>query len=250
MKLIENGIIPIYQSEKGNKVVNARELHQGLDIGRDFSNWIKDRIEKYGFIEGSDFSPILAKTSEQGGRPAIEYALTIDCAKEIAMVENNEKGKLIRKYFIEVEKRLITQKPESVLDVLEYMVKSLRDQEQQIKEISSTVVAIREAVTYRPDTWRDDVNRLFNRIAAKTGTNTAYETVRKELYKELESRAHCDLQRRLDNYISILLKQGANKTALNKANKLDVIEQDPKLKEIFFGITKEALIRYGCEKAS
>ncbi len=83
--------------------VNARGLHEFLGAKKDFSNWMKDRIGKYGFEEGKDFSPILAKTSN--GRPMKEYYITIDMAKELAMVENNEQGRRARQYFIEVEKR-------------------------------------------------------------------------------------------------------------------------------------------------
>ena len=89
----------------GKRAVNARELHQFLESKQDFSNWIKNRIEKYGFVENQDFE-VYNKIIEnpQGGRPTIEYALSVDMAKELSMVENNEKGRLARKYFIECEK--------------------------------------------------------------------------------------------------------------------------------------------------
>jgi phage anti-repressor protein len=76
--------------------VSARDLHAALGVGRDFSTWIKDRIEKYGFIEEADFSPDLGKSA--GGRPAVEYWLSLGMAKELAMVENNEKGRAVRLY--------------------------------------------------------------------------------------------------------------------------------------------------------
>ena len=68
---------------------------------------MKNRIEKNGFIENQDFE-VLHNFMENpnGGRPLIEYALSIDCAKEISMVEGNEKGKQARRYFIECEKQL------------------------------------------------------------------------------------------------------------------------------------------------
>lgn len=93
-------LIKIYQ---GN-IVSGKELHAFLEVGRDFSNWIKQRIERYEFVEGEDFTPILAKSS--GGRPGRDYAITINMAKELAMVENNEKGREARRYFIEAEKTL------------------------------------------------------------------------------------------------------------------------------------------------
>lgn len=93
--------------QNGKKAVSARELHSFLESKRDFSNWIKDRIEKYGFIENQDYELLnnFGEQSGRGGHNKIEYALSIDCAKEISMVEGNEKGKQARRYFIECEKK-------------------------------------------------------------------------------------------------------------------------------------------------
>ena len=82
---------------------NARELHQFLDVQTAFKDWIARRVEEYGFGEDKDFCSFLSES--QGGRPAKEYAVTIDMAKELAMVERNEKGKQARQYFIECERR-------------------------------------------------------------------------------------------------------------------------------------------------
>ena len=110
----------IINSEEIN-TVNARLLHEKLEVKRDFSTWIKQRIEKYDFIENQDYIKInhntqlskenrvhnLGEPENQGfmTRP-IDYYLTIDMAKELCMVENNEKGRLWRKYFITCEKML------------------------------------------------------------------------------------------------------------------------------------------------
>ena len=109
------------------QTINARELHAFLGVGKDFSNWIKDRIRKYGFTENQDFvsvehlsSPNLA-SSKSRAQKTIEYHLTLDMAKEISMLENNDKGHEARRYFIECEKNLYTSlqapKPET-FDVL------------------------------------------------------------------------------------------------------------------------------------
>lgn len=96
--------IPIITNEDFTLSVDARELHKALGVGKDFSTWIKDRIEKYGFSEGKDFSPNLGKTSSSlGGRPSIEYKLSIPMAKELAMVENNDLGRSIRLKLIKIE---------------------------------------------------------------------------------------------------------------------------------------------------
>jgi len=100
-----NELIKI-ENKNGIETVNARELHEFLEVGKDFTNWIKDRIEKYDFKDGVDYttcSPNLA-TEIHGGHNKKEYYISLDMAKELSMVENNDKGKEARKYFIEVEK--------------------------------------------------------------------------------------------------------------------------------------------------
>ncbi|WP_143147310.1 antA/AntB antirepressor family protein [Chishuiella changwenlii] len=94
-------LIKINQSEKGNKTVSARELHEFLKSKQDFSTWIKKRIKAYGFIEGRDFT--LHRLMERKVWKH-EYVISINMAKELAMVEKTEAGRSIRNYFIEVEK--------------------------------------------------------------------------------------------------------------------------------------------------
>ena len=92
--------------QDGRQAVSARELHQFLESKRDFSNWIKDRIEKYGFVENQDFcsfNKIVER--ETGATTRIEYAVSLDMAKELCMIENNERGKQARRYFIACEKK-------------------------------------------------------------------------------------------------------------------------------------------------
>ena len=106
-----NEIIPVVPSTiNGQSVqtVDARALHGFLEVGNDFSTWIKNRIETYEFEQGKDFEVFLkAQDNPQGGRPAKDYAITLDMAKELAMVERTPKGKQARQYFIECERRLI-----------------------------------------------------------------------------------------------------------------------------------------------
>lgn len=82
-------------------MIDARALHGWLEAKWTFANWIKHRLEEYGFEEGADFLRSSAKT---GGRPRTDYLLTIDMAKELAMVERSKVGRMTRQYFIEMEK--------------------------------------------------------------------------------------------------------------------------------------------------
>ncbi|ECO2709768.1 phage antirepressor Ant, partial [Campylobacter jejuni] len=83
--------------------VNAREIYKIINSEQEFANWIKNRISHYNFIENQDYIIELVYTK---GRPRKEYYVTLDMAKELCMIENNEKGRQARRYFIECEKRL------------------------------------------------------------------------------------------------------------------------------------------------
>lgn len=99
---VKRGLI----GEGAVQTVNARDLHAFLKVGKVFGAWINERIEQYGFIENEDYV-VFSETGNNplGGRPSKEYAISIDMAKELSMVERNEQGKKARQYFIECERR-------------------------------------------------------------------------------------------------------------------------------------------------
>ena len=95
-----NMLIPITE-DAGKRAVNARDLHIFLESKQQFADWIKNRIRQYGFIENQDYQVFHnLMNNPNGGRPTTEFALSIDMAKELSMVEGNEKGKEARRYFI------------------------------------------------------------------------------------------------------------------------------------------------------
>lgn len=99
-------LIKIENTTMGQEVketVNARELHSFLEVSTRFNDWIVSRINDFGFVEDQDFTTFTENPVK--GRPAKEYALSLDMAKELSMVERNEKGKQARQYFIECERR-------------------------------------------------------------------------------------------------------------------------------------------------
>lgn len=105
------------EERDGKQAINARELHQKLGSKYQFANWIQERIEKYGFVENQDYEVFKENLkNSKGGRPSKEYALSLDMAKELCMIENNEKGRMIRKYFIEVEKAARVKYEQEKLD--------------------------------------------------------------------------------------------------------------------------------------
>lgn len=106
-------LVPVFSgliAGQPTQLCNARELHAFLRVGRDFSNWIKQRLEDGGFILNQDYislenltSPNLAR-SKSRARLAIDYHLTLETAKHISMMERNERGRAVRQYFIDCER--------------------------------------------------------------------------------------------------------------------------------------------------
>lgn len=95
-----NEIITVnYDNEQ--PTVSARELHDFLEVGSDFRHWFP-RMCEYGFEEGKDFRTFLTESS--GGRPAQDAEITIDMAKELCMLQRNDKGKQARQYFLQLER--------------------------------------------------------------------------------------------------------------------------------------------------
>lgn len=115
-----DNLIPVFTSDIGGvtqTAVNARELHKFLGVKRDFSTWIKNRIHVYSFVENIDYLKLDFNAhqnrgddkSSTYGQDKIDYHLTLDMAKELAMVEKNQKGQQARRYFINCEKQLHAQ---------------------------------------------------------------------------------------------------------------------------------------------
>lgn len=101
-------LIPLSNEQIGDSLVqtvNARELHSFLEVGKVFAAWIQDRIQQYAFIEDVDYVITVSKTGIRKNVIQKDYFLSLDMAKELSMVERNQKGKEARQYFIRCEKR-------------------------------------------------------------------------------------------------------------------------------------------------
>ena len=140
----------------GDKLaVSARELHEFLGVGSEYSHWFK-RMCEYGFTEGEDFSSFL--TESTGGRLAQDAALSIDMAKEICMIQRNEKGKLARQYFLALEKDW--NSPEKV------MARALRIADKRIQslEVEKKALAVENEAMQPKALFADSVAASKNSI--------------------------------------------------------------------------------------
>jgi len=248
LKIIETtGIIIIYETDKGQQVVNARELHEGLESKQDFSDWVKARLSETDAIVDEDFTIILGKSN--GGRPSKEYLLKIDTAKEMAMLERNDKGKEYRRYFIEVEKRykkgLAVSNLSPELQLLTGLVNQLADQELATKEIKQEVQDMRDVISLDSTSWRKEGHALIVKAANKLGGSDHIKTLTNETYRLLERRFGVNLNQRLINKKRRLAEEGICKSKREKLNKMDIISEDKKLIEGYVIIAKELAIKYG-----
>jgi hypothetical protein len=156
-------LIPINKADfNGAEInsVNARELHEVLESKQDFSTWIKKRLDEVDAVENVDFIVFHKKMeNSDGGRPQIEYILSTDIAKEIAMLERNEVGKKVRRYFIEFEK-MHKQKviPLTQAEILAQSAALLVEQERRTVALETKTEEIRKEQLKA----KHNINRLLN----------------------------------------------------------------------------------------
>ncbi|EAH9196313.1 phage antirepressor Ant [Campylobacter coli] len=186
---------------------NAREIFQFLNSEQEYSNWIKNRISHYDFIENQDYIIELVYTK---GRPRKEYYVTLDMAKELCMVENNEKGRQARRYFIECEKRLKNLEQEKMQKLAFHQSLGYKSQLKQQKEkYENKIKALKydlekkKELSFKRKLSKEELLELrkilardygilcikeweMSLVAEKIGKDTVFEAVVKKLEKELK----------------------------------------------------------------
>ncbi|AHK76889.1 antA/AntB antirepressor family protein [Campylobacter coli] len=186
---------------------NAREIFQFLNSEQEYSNWIKNRINHYDFIENQDYIIELVYTK---GRPRKEYYVTLDMAKELCMVENNEKGRQARRYFIECEKRLKNLEQEKMQKLAFHQSLGYKSQLKQQKEhYENKIKALKydlehkKELSFKRKLSKEELLELrkilardygilcikeweMSLVAEKIGKDTVFEAVVKKLEKELD----------------------------------------------------------------
>ena len=182
-----NALIPISEQD-GKQAVNARDLHAFLESKRQFGNWISYRIKKYGLIENQDYCEVFNNfvKNPQGGRPQVEYALTLDCAKELSMVEGNAKGKEARQYFIECEKTLEkVAKGISIAEQLLLQAQLIVKQESRLFKIEQQIKQL------KPKKADKTLNQEYLSIVAYAAVKQISITVKQTVSLSSQARTLC-----------------------------------------------------------
>ncbi len=260
LKVIEQELMDVYENEKGERIVGGRELHAFLEVKTNYSTWF-ERMTEYGFIENTDYILLsnFEKQNGSGGHNKTDHAIKLDMAKEISMIQRNEKGKQARQYFIKIEKKYQQlNQPKSQSEIILMLAQQNVDIERKQLEIENTQKQhqieldtiktkqdnIVEIVSLTSNDWRDKIKAVLKSIAKNKGGNNEYKNVYVESYKALEERAKCKLNIRLLNRKKDLAVSGASKSTQDKLTKLDVIAEDKRLTEIYLSVIKDMAIKY------
>lgn len=176
----------------GIQAVSARELHKGLGITDRFSRWFESLL-KYGFSENEDFTSVKTSTLVNNGaeRELDDYAVSLDMAKQICMLQRSEKGKQYRQYLINLEKAW--NSPEKVMErALEIAHRKAEEATRRIMEMQPKAAVYDELV---------DRSKIINfrDMASKLGmSQTKFMAILKSkyIYKNSagEYRAYAEYQ--------------------------------------------------------
>ena len=213
-------LIKIETRSDGSQAVLARELHRFLGVGKDFSTWFKDRVDKYKFVKNQDFI-LLPQIGEQkegrGGHNIKEYVVSLDMAKELSMVENNERGREARRYFIECEKRYRAKDDENnlLLNIIKangeeetaialkaYREKIVIPLKTDLNNANKTIEHKVNVISYMTSDFKLQTQRQFLNeiIRMKGNANNLISERWKLLYSFYEKQKHINLSARFEAY--------------------------------------------------
>ena len=164
--------------ENDRPTVLARDLHNFLEVKTAFKDWFP-RMCEYGFSEGTDFCSFLSESS--GGRPAQDAQFTIEMAKEICMLQRNERGKQARQYFIQLEKDW--NSPEKVMArALQIADKKIKRLETQIEEGRPRVLFAGAVKTSKSSILIGELAKIIKQNGIKIGPIRLFDWMRQNGY--------------------------------------------------------------------
>lgn len=172
-------LITINTNENQEPVISLRELHHKLGITERYSNWT-DRMFKYGFEENLDY--VGCKVFNTQARQEIQdHAIKLDMAKEICMLQRNEKGKIFRQYFIQVEKDF--NSPEKIMArALLLADKKIHSLELQVKEQAPKVLFANAVETSHTNILVGDLAKILKQNGIDIGQNRLFKWLREKNY--------------------------------------------------------------------
>ena len=188
-------ITPITDEASGDIRISGRQLHMALDVDTPYRKWFP-RMCEYGFSEGKDFRTNLSEST--GGRPSTDHLMTLSMAKEVAMLQRTDKGKEVRRYFIQLEEDWNT--PEKVVArALVYSNKMLADARAQLTRATERIALDAPKVRFA-ESVADSEGTILIRELAKILKQNGYETGEQRLYAQLRHEGYLISNRKAADY--------------------------------------------------
>ena len=190
-----NELLKINTTDSERITVSARDLHEALEVKTQFKDWVP-RMCEYGFEDGKDFCSFLSEST--GGRPSQDAQITVDMAKEIAMLQRTEKGKEVRKYFIQIEKEW--NSPERVMaSALTIANKTIATLEIENKEMKPKALFADAVASSKTSILIGQLAKILTQNGYQIGQNRLFEKLRNEGF--LSSRKGADWNMPQQRYV-------------------------------------------------
>lgn len=173
----QSPLIPLHEENDGSVAVMGRDLHEFLEIGTEYRKWFP-RMTEYGFEENTDYQRVTQNCPTLGGIQSItNHVLTIDMAKEISMIQRNEKGKQARQYFIQIEKAW--NSPEMIMKrALQIADRKIIDLQERVQLDKPKVIFADAVAASHTSILVGDLAKLLNQNGISTGANRLFNWMR------------------------------------------------------------------------
>lgn len=209
-----NELIKTITRDDGTIAVSGRELHDFLEVDTPYTQWF-DRMIDYGFTENTDFKGLSQKSEKPiGGRPRIDHVMTLDMAKEVAMIQRTNKGKQARRYFISVEKRYkqLAALPRTPEEKLALTMEVANRSAEKVMKLDNRVTDLEKNAPIAPGEYSYISRQVRNMVESYINTHHLRITQKQRglLYK--------DVSRGMNEYVGIKTRTQLRKRDFDRAD--------------------------------
>lgn len=209
-----NELIKTIRRDDGTIAVSGRELHDFLEVDTPYTQWF-DRMIEYGFTENTDFKGLSQKSEKPiGGRPRIDHVMTLDMAKEVAMIQRTNKGKQARQYFISVEKRYkqLAALPRTPEEKLALTMEVANRSAEKVMKLDNRVTDLEKNAPIAPGEYSYISRQVRNVVESYINTHHLRITQKQRglLYK--------DVSRGMNEYVGIKTRTQLRKRDFDRAD--------------------------------
>ena len=208
-------LITIYDNPILTKAIDARDIHRELGVNKKFSDWIKQQIVRADLIENEDYIKVHLKGNDINQQltnvgDRIDYFITLDVGKNLAMMSNCQKGKDVRKYFIMCEKELRKNHPTTYLEAIKALVVKEEERlELENKINNSTLFSNKEKAYDKERVYNKDIKKMYPYL--NNSINNIMEFFGKYKYKDTSSYVREEVEICVEEFLETCTKEISSK---------------------------------------